>query len=329
MRKFITIIALSIMTLVTMTSSDKAFTIYLIGDSTMANKNIEKDGRERGWGMALQGFFAEEVFIDNRALNGRSSKTFIDEGHWQKVLDDIKPGDYLVIQFGHNDEKGKVGDKKHTIAGLTFDDNIRTFCRGALGKGATPIVMTPVVRREFTKRVDREAVNAARAKRGASDDDVPDKRDSEQLKDTHGAYAVTPKYVARELRVPFVDATKITGDLESRLGPDNSKLLHMVSADKKSKDNTHYTEYGAHRVAELLVDAMAEACPDLKPYVRHYDFIVSAKGFGNYMTLQAAINNVPIYAKSTICVLDGEWKEPKITSGKKIKYVKFAGAKVE
>ena len=133
MRKFITIIALSIMTLVTMTSSDKAFTIYLIGDSTMANKNIEKDGRERGWGMALQGFFAEEVFIDNRALNGRSSKTFIDEGHWQKVLNDIKPGDYLVIQFGHNDEKGKVGDKKHTIAGLTFDDNIRTFCRGALG----------------------------------------------------------------------------------------------------------------------------------------------------------------------------------------------------
>ena len=81
--------------------------------------------------------------------------------------------------------------------------------------------------------------------------------------------------------------------------------------------------------AELLVDAMAEACPELKPYVRHYDFIVSAKGFGNYLTLQAAINNVPIYAKSTICVLDGEWKEPKITSGKKIKYVKFSGAKVE
>ena len=103
----------------------------------------------------------------------------------------------------------------------------------------------------------------------------------------------------------------------------------MLSADKNSKDNTHYTEYGAHRVASLLVDAMAEACPELKPYVRHYDFIVSAKGFGNYLTLQAAINNVPIYAKSTICVLDGEWKEPKITSGKKIKYVKFSGAKVE
>ena len=291
----------------------------------MANKNIEA-GRERGWGMALQGFFAEEVFIDNRALNGRSTKTFIDEGHWQKVLDDMKPGDYLVIQFGHNDEKGKIGDKKHTIAGLTFDDNLRMFCRGALGKGATPILMNPVVRREFTARVDREAAQARASK---SSDDVPDKRDSEQLKDTHGAYAVTPKYVARELRVPFVDATAITGDLESRLGPDNSKLLHMISADKKSKDNTHYTEYGAHRVAELLVDAMAEACPQLKPYVRHYDYIVSAKGFGNYMTLQAAINNVPIYAKSTICVLDGEWVEPKITSGKKIKYVKFSGVKIE
>ena len=327
MRKFITIITMSIITLVMMTSSNKAFTIYLIGDSTMANKDIEKEGRERGWGMALQGFFAEEVYIDNRALNGRSSKSFIDEGHWQKVLDDIKPGDYLVIQFGHNDEKGKIGDKRHTIAGLTFDDNIRMFCRGALGKGATPIVMNPVVRCEFTKRIDRETVNEARSKKGSSDD--VNIENSEKLKDTHGAYAVTPKYVARELRVPFVDATGITASLESRLGPTNAKLLHMLSADKKGKDTTHYTEYGAHRVAELLVDAMAEACPELKPYVRHYDFIVSAKGFGNYLTLQAAINNVPIYAKSTICVLDGEWKEPKITSGKKIKYVKFSGAKVE
>ena len=60
--------------------------------------------------MALQGFFAEEVYIDNRALNGRSTKSFIEEGHWQKVLNDLKPGDYLVIQFGHNDEKGKIGE---------------------------------------------------------------------------------------------------------------------------------------------------------------------------------------------------------------------------
>lgn len=292
----------------------------------MANKDIEKQGRERGWGMALQGFFDEQVYIDNRAIDGQSTKSFIEEGHWQKVLDSMKPGDYLVVQFGHNDEKGKVGDKRHTIAGLTFDDNIRMFCRGALGKGATPIVMTPVVRREFTKRADREAANDARARKATAD---VDRDAAEKIKDTHGLYAVTPKHVARELRVPFIDAHSITMDLENRLGPDNAKLLHMVSADKKSKDNTHYTEYGAHRVAELLVDAMAEACPELKPYVRHYDFIVSAKGFGNYLTLQAAINNVPIYAKSTICVLDGEWREPKITSGKKIKYIKFAGVKIE
>ena len=130
---------MSIITLVMMTSSNKAFTIYLIGDSTMANKDIEKEGRERGWGMALQGFFAEEVYIDNRALNGRSTKSFIEEGHWQKVLNDLKPGDYLVIQFGHNDEKGKIGDKRHTIAGLTFDDS--SVCSVVVHSAREPLLL--------------------------------------------------------------------------------------------------------------------------------------------------------------------------------------------
>ena len=139
----------------------------MIGDSTMANKDISK-GQERGWGMALQGFFTENVTVDNHALNGRSSRSFILEGHWKKVIDAIKPGDYLVIQFGHNDEKGKTGDRRHTDPGTTFTDNYRMFCRAAMAKGATPIIMNAVVRRNFynlnDNTVDDEALRGAISK---------------------------------------------------------------------------------------------------------------------------------------------------------------------
>lgn len=315
-----------IMTMVMMTSSNKHFTIFMIGDSTMANKDIKK-GPERGWGMALQGFFTENVTIDNHALNGRSSRSFILEGHWQKVIDAIKPGDYLVIQFGHNDEKGVIGDKRHTEPGLTFDDNYRMFCRAALAKGATPIVMNAVVRRNFyTKKdnsVDDESLRVVTIGK------FQDKVNSDTLIDTHGAYILTPKNVARELRVPYVDANLITKNLENSLGVDKSRELHMISATMGSQDNTHYTIYGAHEVASLLVDAMAEVCPELKPFVRHYDYIVSAKGRGNYLTLQEAVDAVPVGVQTTIQVIDGEFAVPNIPANKKVKIQKYSSVKIK
>ncbi len=326
MKKTIKLLALTIMTMVLMTSSNKHFTIFMIGDSTMANKDIKK-GDERGWGMALQGFFTENVTVDNHALNGRSSRSFIREGHWQKVIDAIKPGDYLVIQFGHNDEKGKTGDKRHTDPGTTFTDNYRMFCRAAMAKGATPIIMNAVVRRNFyslpDNSVDDESLRNAISKSSV------ELVNSDTLIDTHGLYVRTPVNVARELRVPYVDANKITKDLENGMGVEKSRLLHMISAVKNGKDNTHYTIYGAHVVAGLLVDAMAEACPELKPYVRHYDYIVSAKGFGNYLTLQAAVDAVPDGAEAVISVIDGEWEKPQIPANKKIKIEKYSSVTIK
>ena len=84
---------------------DKTTTIFIIGDSTAANKDISGGKQERGWGMVLQCYFDDNIIVDNRALNGRSSLSFINEGHWDKVLQSMKPGDYVIIQFGHNDEK--------------------------------------------------------------------------------------------------------------------------------------------------------------------------------------------------------------------------------
>lgn len=325
MTRFAMVMSVMVM-LFTMTSADRRFTIFMIGDSTMANKDIKK-GQERGWGMALQGFFTENVVVDNHALNGRSSRSFIIEGHWQKVYDAMKPGDYLVIQFGHNDEKGKIekNNKRHTEPGLTFDDNYRMFIRAAQEKGVTPIVMNAVVRRNFYKKpdmnVDDESLRDAKST-------GKEQINSDTLIDTHGLYVVTPQNVAKLMRVPFVDANKITKDFENSLGVEKSRLLHMISAVKNGKDNTHYTVYGAHEVASRLVDAMAEVCPELKPFVRHYDYIVSAQGKGNYLTLQEAVDAAPRDKQTQIYVIDGEYPKPK-TNGKKIKIIKYSSVKIK
>ena len=101
------------------------FTVFMIGDSTMANKDTTGGKQERGWGMVLQQYFDNHVVVDNHAVNGRSTKSFINEGRWDKVLAKIKPGDYVFIQFGHNDEKPQPD--RHTDPGSTFDDNLRKF----------------------------------------------------------------------------------------------------------------------------------------------------------------------------------------------------------
>ena len=123
-------------------------TIFMIGDSTMANKKLEKENQERGWGQMLPIYLEGAVKVDNHAVNGRSSKSFIDEGRWDVVKEKIRPGDYVIIQFGHNDEKIK-DEKRYTVPGASFDDNLRRFVTEAREKGATPIIMTSIVRRNF------------------------------------------------------------------------------------------------------------------------------------------------------------------------------------
>ena len=108
-------------------TADHTITIFMIGDSTMANKSLEGGNQERGWGHVLGGYFSENIRVENHARNGRSSKSFIDEGLWEVVINKVKPGDYVFIQFGHNDEK--VDEKRHTDPGSTFDANLRRFVK--------------------------------------------------------------------------------------------------------------------------------------------------------------------------------------------------------
>ena len=158
---------------------------------------------------------------------------------------------------------------------------------------------------------------------------------SDTLIDTHGAYLIPPRSVAKEMNVPFVDANRLTHDLEQSMGIEGSRKLHMwfkpgeiASIPDGRKDNTHYNIYGAHVVANLMADAIAKEVPALRKYVRHYDYVVSAIGRGNYMSLQTAVDDVPVGKKTKVLVLDGKWEKPVIQKGKKIKFVVFSDAEI-
>ena len=193
------------------TSDKPKITIFMIGDSTMSNKSLTGGNPERGWGHVLPGFFSEDIIVDNHAQNGRSSKSFIDEGRWDKVLALIKKGDYVFIQFGHNDEKPKAD--RHTDPGTTFDANLRKFVNETREKGGIPVLFNSIVRRNFGVADDKVVAQAIiqddirkginpDAKRDASQTAVSEKGD--KLIDTHGAYLDSPRNVAKELNVPFV-----------------------------------------------------------------------------------------------------------------------------
>ncbi|WP_274972564.1 pectinesterase family protein [Bacteroides fluxus] len=307
-------------------------TVFMIGDSTMADKNLTGGNPERGWGQMLPGYFSEDIRVDNHAMNGRSSKSFIDEGRWDKVLSLVKKGDYVFIQFGHNDEKPKAD--RHTDPGTTFDANLRKFVNETRAKGGIPVLFNSIVRRNFGVAADAQTVKAAvnqddfrkDAKHEPSAAVKPE--ESKKLIDTHGAYLDSPRNVAKELNVPFVDMNKITHDLVEGLGPDKSKELFMWVAPntvpampKGREDNTHLNVYGGRVIAGLTVGAIAEVVPGLAKYVRHYDFVVAQDGSGDFFTVQEAIDAVPDFRKSvrtTILVRKGVYKEKIVIPESKI-----------
>lgn len=271
MRKYIVLSVIATLVLVFSAAVvDKTTTIFIIGDSTAAKKDLSTGSPERGWGMALQCYFdSAYIRVDNHAVNGRSSKSFIDEGRWDKVLSAMKPGDYVIIQFGHNDEKPAV--ERHTDPGSTFDYNLAKFVRETRERGGIPILMNPVVRRNFAqkplKNDDDEKL------RNTTFADGSKLVEGDSLIDTHGLYKVAPRDVARRMNCHFIDANQITHDLEQSLGVEDSKKLHMwykpgeePSLPQGRQDNTHYNIYGAQVVAKLLAEALIEEIPVLSKY---------------------------------------------------------------
>jgi pectinesterase len=330
-KKILTTLACFLMLLVlTSATKEHVTTIFIIGDSTAANKDISNGKKERGWGMALQCFFDPDyIRIDNHAVNGRSSLSFINEGRWDKVLEKMRPGDYVIIQFGHNDEKPKAD--RHTDPGSTFDYNLAKFVRETREHGGIPVLMNCVVRRNFfvnaPENDDDEKLRTTTFKDGVK------MVEGDSLIDTHGLYRVAPRDVAQRMNVHFVDANQITHDLEQGLGTEASKKLHMwflpdeePSVPGGRQDNTHYNVYGAHKVAGLLADALCREIPVLSRYRIDADITVDSQGRGQYLSLDEALQNVDYRQPCTIQLLGGQWQKPVLPKKSKVQFVLREGA---
>lgn len=332
MNRLLTGAAVALLTLMLISANDRRpTTIFMIGDSTMANKDISNGKQERGWGMALQCFFDDNIRIDNHAVNGRSTLSFINEGRWDKVLEKMVPGDYVIIQFGHNDEKPKAD--RHTDPGSTFDYNLAKFVRETREHGGIPVLMNCVVRRNFyvvaPENDDDEKLRTTTFQDGVK------MIEGDSLIDTHGLYAVAPRDVALRMHCHFVDANRLTHDLEQGLGREASKKLHMwflpgeePSVPNGRQDNTHYNVHGAQVVARLLADALCEEVPLLKKYRTEADFTVDRRGRGNYLDLQPAVDAALLRsnATTTIQILGGEWSKPQLPRKSKITFILREGA---
>ena len=320
--------------LFTAAREDKTTTVFIIGDSTAANKDISGGKQERGWGMALQCYFDDNILVDNHAVNGRSSLSFFNEGRWAKVLEKMKPGDYVIIQFGHNDEKAPKD--RHTDPGSTFDYMLARYVRETREHGGIPVLMNCVVRRNFF--VNTPANDDDEKLRTSTFKDGVKMVEGDSLIDTHGLYRVAPRDVAQRMNVHFVDANQITHDLEQGLGTEASKRLHMwflpgtePTEPKGKQDNTHYNVYGAQQVARLLADALCEEIPVLKRYRCQADMTVDRQGRGDYMDLEPAVAAAQALAKTrtepvTIQLLGGEWVRPRLPRNSRLEFVLREGA---
>lgn len=208
--------------------------LHLAGDSTMANYKPENP--QRGWGMVFGAQFIAPGMVQNHAISGRSTKSFIERGNWEKLVAAVQPGDFVLIQFGHNDEKVEL-PKTGTDVKTEFPDNLRRMVRDVRARQAVPLLATPVARRKF----DREG----------------------RLVSTHGAYPDAIRAVARELDVPLLDLERATSTWLQEEGVEASKrfFVGLIPVGNPPKapaapDNTHFLEPGAQRVAELAAKEM-------------------------------------------------------------------------
>ena len=222
-------------------------TLFMIGDSTMADKPVTPENPERGWGQLLPLYFQSSVMVDNHAVNGRSSKSFRSEGRWDVVLNKIKPGDWVIIQFGHNDEKPDKA--RQTDPFTTYTENLRHFANETIERGAHPILANPVVRRNF-------------------DEDGT-------LQPTHGEYPEAVRKLAKEMNLPLLEMTRTSRDLLTRLGKERSEGLFIWTRPGEyerfpdgNKDNTHFNALGATRMCDLAVIEMRKNIPELARHLK-------------------------------------------------------------
>lgn len=219
-------------------ATPSSVTLHLAGDSTMAEKRAEKRP-ETGWGERLaERFRPDTVRVRNLAMNGRSTRTFIAEGRWQALLDGVAPGDYVLIQFGHNDQSRDKPDRYTPPA--DYLRNLARFVAETRARSATPILLTPVSRRRFDPQG--------------------------RLQDSHGEYPALVRALAAREHVSLIDLERRSQALLQEAGADGSRRLFLQLARGAHRnypdgveDNTHFSPLGAARIAGEFAWALRES----------------------------------------------------------------------
>lgn len=221
-------------------------TLHLVGDSTMSDKaNLAYP--ERGWGQLLPQFLLPQLKVVNHAANGRSTRRFFNEGRWQLLLSELAEGDYVLIQFGHNDSK-QSDPARFAAADSDYQTFLNQFITDVRKRGATPMLASSICRRNF-----------------AADGSL--KRDL-------AAYAQSAAQVAATAGVSFFDLQQLSCDFWQQLGTDGSQPyfiqvpagLYQKFPDGKT-DNTHLTLQGATKVAQFFVAELTRQQHPLTRYV--------------------------------------------------------------
>src|ERR1700712_541043 len=203
----------------------KKIKVYLIGDSTMCDYEPSR-APLTGWGMPFKNFFDSTVQIDNRARGGRSTRTFIAEKRWQPIADSLREGDYVLIQFGHNDEAKEEKYKDRYTPVPDYKTNLIKFITETRSKNAIPVLITPVTRMRFDK--------------------------DGKIMETHKDYSAAVWEVAKATNTPVIDLDGKSRELLQQFGQADAKLLFMQLDSLEhpnypagQKDNTHFNTYGA------------------------------------------------------------------------------------
>ncbi|MEW2636265.1 rhamnogalacturonan acetylesterase [Streptomyces sp. NPDC048389] len=204
-------------------------TLFIAGDSTAAQKYADA-APETGWGMALPFFLGRSARVANHAVNGRSSKSFADEGRLDAVLERIRPGDVLLVQFGHNDAKS-ADPARYTEPWSTYREQLRGYVEGARARGAVAVLATSVERRRFDTH-------------GGA---VP----------THGDYPAAMRALATDTGTALLDIQALSIARWQELGPEGTKAYFNWTPTEQ--DNTHFNPPGAIAVARMVAGELLRA----------------------------------------------------------------------
>lgn len=223
---------------------DQEIRIFLAGDSTMQTYK-EDETPMRGWGQYLDRFFNDELSVVNKAIGGRSSRTFIEEERWKGIVDQLQKGDFVFIQFGHNDGSSKP--ERYTSPD-DYRKNLIKFVQDVRTREANPVLLTSISMRVF--------------------------EDDGKVRNGLGDYPAITREVARELKVPLIDLNRKTTEYLELVGEEESKKLYMwlqpgqhPKYPEGLQDNTHLQEPGALKVAEMTVEGIKEL--NIEPLVSY------------------------------------------------------------